>query len=154
MTTLNTTAVLFAVVDALNTGLAAVAAPTWTAYDGPTVTTDTPGTYLIVGSDGQGNSYNYTQGWHSEGLQPERDESGTIHCQVVSHNGDGVTTTARGLVRDALADLAAVVQGINVTTVIEVHLGTAQIAVRQVPTGVEVEALVDLSYTGLLTTWP
>lgn len=138
------TALLFTIITDVTSGLAPLAT-IYTVYDGPVPTSDTPTTYIVIGADGQGGpGYEFVQDWADfAGMS----EDGQIHCQLVSHNGDGDVALARGYVATALADLATVVQAINHPGA-QVHLGPIAVTPRQVEGGAEVEALVDVIYTG------
>lgn len=100
-----------AVIDKLITVWSAAGIP---VYDGPGVSMETPGLYVLVGvGDPDGESMEEAasseQGWAYLG-HTTLNETITIHCVAVSWNGDSAMKTARDQVVTALTTVADAVK--------------------------------------------
>lgn len=158
MSTINTVSTGFAVLDGLYSGLVTAGyLPAVSVFDGDTVGASPAATYIIIGATGPEDptAMRINQGWHSLGLQAERDDLGSVFCLITGIAGTVTDmVTARGNVRDALADLTAAAQNLSIATLVEAHLQDAVIEQAQASNGPQVLAKVQIDFQALLTSWP
>lgn len=153
--TTNTTSVGFVVQTTLVAALQALVLPGWTVYDGNQPVGDTPQTYIVVGSNTAGEVLDLAQDWHSLGLQAEREETGVLYCTVASWDGEASASAACvARVRDAIADLDATARQMNAPPLEWAVMTSAKVTQAQTSSGVQVSAAVEITYRGLLLTWP
>lgn len=135
------------VYNALYSSLDAMVQTDWTVYDGPSVVADSPGTVIVLGTDGEERAIESSQQDLVFGGGTEW-ETGTVYVLISSANGNRDTATARSNVMAAYEDVATACAGF---TGYEAHVTLATVRQAQTPNGAEVTAAVEVSYSGALS---